>query len=73
VGNSAGHVPVAGARLEGIKRFILINCTIFVGLTLLNGFYSRGIDNAAHVGGVVSGIVLGMLLTWFDGSRDRSA
>ncbi len=32
-------------------------------LTIANGYVSDGIDNAAHIVGLVFGIVLGLLMT----------
>lgn len=40
---------------------------IFVGLNLLIGFMASGIDNFAHIGGLVSGIALGAGLDGPDG------
>lgn len=34
---------------------------IFVGLSLFQGFSSQGIDNLAHVGGVITGIIVAFL------------
>ena len=35
-----------------------------VVLTLYHGFTSSGVDNLAHIGGFVTGFVLGVLLYW---------
>lgn len=35
-----------------------------VVLTLYHGFTSTGVDNLAHIGGFISGFVLGVLLYW---------
>lgn len=42
----------------GSRKPILINVGIFVGYNLLFGL-AGGIDNAAHIGGLLSGVVLG--------------
>jgi rhomboid protease GluP len=44
-----------------LKDPLLINVAIFIGLNLLMGSLTVYIDNAAHVGGLVCGILLGML------------
>jgi rhomboid protease GluP len=44
-------------------RSILSSTMIFVGYNLLFGFASTGIDNAAHIGGFVTGALVGALLT----------
>jgi rhomboid protease GluP len=41
----------------GIQRLLF-----FVALTILNGMNTQGIDNAAHVGGLLAGFVLGQVL-----------
>jgi rhomboid protease GluP len=40
----------------------LTSLVVFAGYSLLIGARSRGIDNAAHVGGLVSGLILGGLI-----------
>jgi rhomboid protease GluP len=40
----------------------LTSLVVFAGYSLLIGARSRGIDNAAHVGGLVSGLILGALI-----------
>ena len=37
---------------------------LMAALTLYHGFTSTGIDNLAHIGGFVSGFLLGVLLYW---------
>lgn len=41
------------------RRTLLISTGIFILYNLLNGFTHQGIDNAAHIGGLVSGCLLG--------------
>jgi membrane associated rhomboid family serine protease len=48
------------ARFTHARTAILLNAGIFVGLNLLIGAASPGIDNAAHLGGLVVGAALGI-------------
>ena len=41
----------------------LRNLLMLCFLTIANGYVSDGIDNAAHIVGLVFGIVLGLLMT----------
>ncbi|MBK0404582.1 rhomboid family intramembrane serine protease [Adhaeribacter sp. BT258] len=43
---------------ESARKAFFMSIGIFVALNLLNGLNSGGIDNAAHFGGLISGIVL---------------
>ncbi len=46
-------------RIEGLGvRQILL----MIALSLFSGFTSAGVDNVAHVGGLVSGFILGLIL-----------
>ena len=49
-------VLFAGRRTSGIMPARVL---LMVGLSLYNGFMSRNIDNAAHVGGLLAGFLLG--------------
>jgi membrane associated rhomboid family serine protease len=46
-------------RISQGRTFILANGAIFVGLTLVTGIAQLGIDNAAHLGGVGLGAIIG--------------
>lgn len=50
------------ARMGDARKGILINVAMFTGLTLFLGSVVPGIDNAAHIGGLVTGGVLGLVL-----------
>ena len=50
-----------GAYPKVRKRYIFVLISIFVGLSLLGGL-AEGIDNAAHIGGLLSGVVIGTVL-----------
>lgn len=43
------------------SKVFLSSTLIFVGFNLLMGF-TGGIDNAAHIGGLVSGFLIGLIL-----------
>lgn len=59
VGGLAYVIAINHGRLDGLtnKRLGFI-----VFLTLYQGFTATGIDNWAHIGGLVTGLVLGILL-----------
>ena len=44
------------------RRQILQSGAIFIGINLFLGFISPGIDNAAHIGGLISGLCAALLL-----------
>lgn len=44
------------------SKVFLTSTLIFVGFNLLMGF-AGGIDNAAHIGGLVSGLIIGLLMS----------
>jgi rhomboid protease GluP len=46
------------------KKFLLINTGIFIVLNLVMGIRG-GIDNAAHIGGLLAGVLLGCVLCFF--------
>lgn len=58
VGGLVYAVAVNRGRLEDLSTHQLL---ILVGVTLYHGFTSTGIDNAAHVGGLLTGIFLGII------------
>jgi membrane associated rhomboid family serine protease len=51
---------------------ILLNVAIFVGLNLLLGGVAAGVDNAAHVGGLLSGLLFGIVFLATDQIQRRS-
>lgn len=59
-----GHIPAPRKAL----RASLVSLLVFAGFNLIYGFERGGIDNGAHVGGLVAGLILGAIL-----SRDFGA
>lgn len=49
-------------RDANLRTFILVNGGIFAALNLLMGAATPGIDNAAHIGGLATGGLLGALM-----------
>jgi len=54
-----GLALLGDARLAEQKKVILINGATFAGLTMVIGGFTPGIDNAAHIGGFVTGLAVG--------------
>jgi membrane associated rhomboid family serine protease len=54
------------ARVAAMGSIVWINAGIFAGLNLLLGVFMPGIDNAAHMGGLVTGLLVGALLHVLD-------
>lgn len=59
-------------RLENPKG-ILINIAIYTALTLGLGAVTPGVDNFAHIGGLVAGLVLGLVLFVTNGMKRSPA
>jgi len=41
------------------RKALLSSIIVFVGYSLFSGFTGEGVDNAAHIGGLASGIIIG--------------
>jgi membrane associated rhomboid family serine protease len=48
---------------KGFSKAFLTSTLIFIVYNLLMGFAGEGIDNAAHIGGLVSGFIIGLILS----------
>jgi rhomboid protease GluP len=53
-----GHVPIPRQAVKGTMRSLIT----FAGYNLFFGAVVPGIDNSAHVGGLVTGLIVGALL-----------
>ena len=68
VGGLVYAVAVNRGRLEDLSTQQLM---ILVAVTLYHGFTSTGVDNAAHLGGLLIGIFLGMIFYRKPGKNKR--
>lgn len=53
------------------RKVLLINGLTFAGLTIFMGSVTPGIDNAAHIGGLITGFLLGVVIRFLP-QRDAS-
>jgi rhomboid protease GluP len=53
-----GHLPISKQAIQGTLKSLLT----FAGYNLFFGAVARGIDNSAHIGGLVAGLTLGAVL-----------
>jgi len=53
-----GHLPISKQAIQGTLRSLLV----FAGYNLFFGAAVPGIDNSAHIGGLVAGLALGAVL-----------
>ena len=54
-----------------ISRFMTVMIVIYGGISLLFGLLG-GIDNSAHIGGLIAGLLLGVLLSMTNGEQLRA-
>jgi rhomboid protease GluP len=57
-----GLLLLKDERVLPARKFLLINAGIYVALNLFLGAVSPGVDNAAHVGGLLAGVLMGPFL-----------
>jgi rhomboid protease GluP len=53
-----GHLPISRQAIRGTLKSLLT----FAGYNLFFGAVARGIDNSAHIGGLLAGLALGAIL-----------
>ena len=53
-----GHLPIPRQAMQGTLKSLLT----FAGYNLFFGAVARGIDNSAHIGGLLAGLALGAIL-----------
>jgi rhomboid protease GluP len=56
-----------------MKRSILIMFGPYIAINLLFGLAGAGIDNAAHIGGLVSGFAIGLMLYMFSDKEQQES
>ena len=66
------YLLLGDKRLIEVRGMILLNVGIYLGYNLLIGMATPGIDNAAHVGGLATGFVLGFVFFLIDHLRSQS-
>lgn len=60
-----GLLVTGDPRVAPMRKFLLTNVGVFLGMNLLIGAASPGVDNAAHLGGLIAGLLLAPLLGHF--------
>ncbi len=59
----AAQVHDRGSIPKNILRPLRYSSAIYIGLTLVSGLANRGVDNAAHLGGIAAGFLIGLALS----------
>lgn len=82
VGASGAIFGIVGALLASYylggmplprSQGIFASLVVFSAYSLIRGFAQSGIDNGAHIGGLISGLVLGAIITKLAPDRDHRA
>jgi rhomboid protease GluP len=59
----AAQAHDSGSIPKNILRPLRNSSAIYIGLTLVSGLSSTGVDNAAHFGGIAAGFLIGLTLS----------
>jgi rhomboid protease GluP len=59
----AAQVHDRGSIPKNILRPLRYSSAIYIGLTLVSGLSNGGVDNAAHLGGIAAGFLIGLVLS----------
>lgn len=62
-------VLFAGRRMENVTP---VRVLLMIGYSLYSGFTGKNIDNAAHVGGLVTGFLLALAMCLFDKIKHKN-
>ncbi len=65
----AALILVIGAKRMRAARVLQLQLFLWTGVAVIAGFFSIGIDNRAHIGGCLAGLVAGVLIK----ARERRA
>lgn len=69
VGALAGFIFLSRGMIKNITGPRLL---VFIGPSILSGMQSQGVDNMAHIGGLVSGFLLALIITLcFEGKNRK--
>jgi len=55
---------------KGMRGLMIILAGPYVALNLLFGLFTPGIGNAAHIGGLITGFVIGLILYMFSDKHE---
>lgn len=67
-----GLLSAKDERVVASRNVVLVNAGVYVGVNLLLGAFLPGVDNAAHVGGLLAGLAMGPILRKGSSAKGRS-